>query len=96
MRMQIRTIQKGFDKFYPLELDWNHSNANSNYSKGLVAFKPNLKHLNANSNHSKGIRNMQMQIRTIQKGFEVFESKFDPLERDSNTNSNHSKGIGTI
>ena len=42
---------------------------------------------------------MQMQIRTIQKGFEVFESKFDPLKRDSmhsNTNSNHSKGIGTI
>ena len=40
-----------------------------------------------------------MQIRTIRKGFEAFESKFEPLERDSkhsNANSNHSKGIRSI
>ena len=27
---------------------------------------------NANSSHSKGIRSIQMQIRTIRKGFEAF------------------------
>ena len=40
-----------------------------------------------------------MQIRTIQKGFEAFECKFEPLEMDSkhsNANSNQSKGIQTI
>ena len=37
-----------------------------------------------------------MQIGTIQKGFEAFECKFEPFERDSNhskANSIHSKGI---
>ena len=40
-----------------------------------------------------------MQIRSIQKGFEAFESKFEPIETDcknSNANSNHSKGIRSI
>ena len=40
-----------------------------------------------------------MQIRTIRKGFEVFECKFKPFERDSkhsNANSNDSKGIRCI
>ena len=40
-----------------------------------------------------------MQIRTIRKGFEAFQFKFEPFERDwkhSNSNSNHSKGIRSI
>jgi len=34
-----------------------------------------LKHSNANSNHSKGILSIRMQIKTIRKGLEAFESK---------------------
>ena len=40
-----------------------------------------------------------MQIRTIRKGFEAFEWKFESFERDwkrLNTNSNHSNGIRSI
>ena len=37
-----------------------------------------------------------MQILTIRKGFEAFQCKFEPFERDSNANSNHSKGIRSI
>ena len=40
-----------------------------------------------------------MQILTIRKGFEAFEYKFEPFERDSkhlNANSNHSKGFRSI
>ena len=40
-----------------------------------------------------------MQTLTIPKGFEVFESTFEQLERDwkhSNANDNHSKGIRSI
>jgi len=40
-----------------------------------------------------------MQIRTIWKGFEAFECKFEPFERDSkhsNANSNNSKVIQSI
>ena len=40
-----------------------------------------------------------MQIRTIRKGFEAIEWKFERFERDlnySNANSNHSKRIGSI
>ena len=40
-----------------------------------------------------------MQIRTIRKGLEAFEFKFEPFEKDSkhsNANSNHSKGIRSI
>ena len=40
-----------------------------------------------------------MQIRTIRKGFEAFECKFESFERDmkhSNANFNHSKGIRRI
>ena len=40
-----------------------------------------------------------MEIRTIRKGFEAFEWKFEPFERDSkhsNENSNHLKGIRSI
>ena len=47
----------------------------------------------------KGIGSVQLQIRTIQKGFKALECKFEPLERDSkysNGNSNHLKGIGSI
>ena len=96
--MQIPNIRKGFKafqpnlkhsnenskysnaKFKPFERDSKHLNANSNHSK------KDLKNSNANSNHSKGIRNIRMQILTIQKGFEgfkAFKCKFDPFERDS-------------
>ena len=40
-----------------------------------------------------------MQIRTIRKGLEAFEFKFEPFETDSkhsNANSNHSKGIRRV
>ena len=40
-----------------------------------------------------------MQIRTIRKGFEAVECKFEAFESDSkysNANSNHSIGIGII
>ena len=40
-----------------------------------------------------------MQIRTIRKGLEAFEFKFEPFEMDSkhlNASSNHSKGIRSI
>ena len=40
-----------------------------------------------------------MQIRTIRKGLEAFEFKFEPFEIDSkhwNANSNHLKGIQSI
>ena len=40
-----------------------------------------------------------MQVRTIRKGLEVFEFKFEPFEMDSkhsNANSNHSKTIWSI
>ena len=40
-----------------------------------------------------------MQIRTIRKGLEAFEFKFEPFERDSkhsNANSNNSKVIRII
>ena len=54
IRMQILTIQKGFEafecKFKPFERDSKHSNPNSNYLKG--------------------IRKIRMQILTIWKGFE--------------------------
>ena len=60
IRMEIRTIRKGFEasnsKFKPFERD--------------------LKHSNVNSNHSNGAKNIRMQILTIRKGFEAFKSKF--------------------
>ena len=62
----------------------------------ILTIQRDSKHSNGNSNHSKGIRN---QIRNNRKGFEDFESNFEPFERDSNhsnANSNHSKGIRSI
>ena len=47
-----------------------------------------------NCNHSKWIQSIRMQIQNIRMGFEAFESKFDPLVRDSkhsNANSNFQK-----
>ena len=94
IRMQILTIQKGFEaikcKFEPLERDAKHSNPNSNHSKG---------HSNASSKFSNGLWGFRIQILTIRKGFETFESKFKPLERDSkhsNANCNLLKGIRSI
>ena len=95
--MQILTIRKGFEafecKFEPFERDSKGSNANSNHSKGI------RKHSNGNSNHSKGIGIIQLQIRTIQKGFIAFECRFEPFERyskHSNANSNRSKLIRRV
>ena len=54
-----------------------------------------LKVSKQNSNDSKRIRSFRNQIRTIRKGFEAFEWKFEQFERDSKVlkpNSNHSKG----
>ena len=76
----------------------------------ILSIRMDSKHWNANSNHSKGIqiirmqiltiqRSIQMQIRTIWKGFESFKCKFEPFERDfkhSNANLNNSKGIRSI
>ena len=56
-------------------------------------------HSNANSKHSNVIQSFRMQIRTIQKGFEAFETIFEPFQRNSNhsnANLNHSKGIRSI
>ena len=69
-------------------------------------FEQDSKHLIANSNHPKEIRSTRIKIRT-RKGFEAFESKFEPLEngfeafqcklqpfeRHSNANLNNSKGF---
>ena len=85
--MQILIIQKGIEafeyRFEPFERDSNHSNANTNTRKGFEAFESEFeplekvsKHSNANLNHLKGIRNIGMQILTVQKRFEAFECKF--------------------
>ena len=70
---------------------------------GLKAFESKLerysKNSNPNSNHLKGIQRIRIQIRTIRKGVEALESKFDPFERDSkhsNPNSDNSKWIRKI
>ena len=46
IRMQIRTIRKGFDafesKFEPLERETKHSNTNSNHLKGYSNANSNL------------------------------------------------------
>ena len=44
-------------------------------------------------------QSIRIQIRIIWKGFEEFEWKLEPFERDSegsNPNSNHSKGIESV
>ena len=80
-------------KFEAFESYWKDSNANSNHSKGFRSI------LMQYSSHSKGIGSIRIQIRTIRNGFEAFECKFEPFQRDlkgSNSNSNHSKGIRSI
>ena len=74
IRMQIRTIGKGFEVF----------------KSKIEPFERDFKHLNANSNHSKGIRSIRNQILyirnqilIIQMGFAAFEIKFKPFKRDS-------------
>jgi len=92
IRMQILTIQKGFEAFEPFQ---PNSNANSNPSneiwnirmqilsmairKGFKAFEPfqpNSKDSNANSNPSNEIWNIQKQILAIRTRFETFESRY--------------------
>jgi len=96
IRMQIRTIWKGFEafecKFEPIERDSKRSNANSNHSKGILSVRIQIRTIPV-------IRSIRMQIWTIRNGFEVLECKFEPFERDSknaNANSNHSKGIWIV
>ena len=95
-RMQIQTIRKGFkcfeSKFEPLERDSKHWNANSNHSKRIRSIRIQIR------TNSKRIW-MLIQHQTTRKGFEAFNSKFEPLESDSkhsNANSNHSKEIRSI
>ena len=77
--MQIPTLQNGFEtfecKFELLERDSMHSNPNSNRDRKVS---------HANSKHSKEIRSIRMQILTIRKEFEAFQSKFERFDRDSN------------
>ena len=54
--MQTRTIRKGFEAF----------------KCKREPFERDSKHSNRNSNNSKGVRNIQIQIRTTQKGFKAF------------------------
>ena len=83
MKFQGLTLKCKFEQFERdskhLIVNLNRSNANSN-------------NLTASLNNSKGIRSIQIQIRTIQKGFEALKCKFQPFERDSkhsNANSNY-------
>ena len=60
------------------------------------AFERVSKQSNANSNNSNGIR---MQIRTIRKKFETFESKFEIFKgglKQWNAKSNHSNQTQSI
>ena len=83
--MQILNIETEFEVFEcKFKQDSKHLNPNSQrHSKHSNA------NLNPKSNYSKGTRR-------IRKGFEAFESKLEPFERDSkhpNQNPNHSKGF---
>ena len=107
---EILTIRKRFESFecklQPFEQNSKHSNVNLNLSNEIRRIRMQIwtirrdsMHLNPNSNHLKRIRSIWMQILTIQKGFKVFEWKFQPVKRDSkhsNPNSNLSKGIRSI
>ena len=67
--MEIRIIRKGLEgfeyTFEPFEWDSKHLNANSSIRKLLQGFDCKFEHF-------KGIRSVEMQIRTIRKGFEAF------------------------
>ena len=58
----------------------------------IQPFERDSKLSNAISNHSKGIGSIRIQIRTIRKGFEAFECKFEKFERDTK----HSNVIRSI
>ena len=101
-RMPIWTIPMEFEQFEckfeqlkrdlnylkaTFERNSNHSNANSNHSKEILA------------NHSNEVRSSRMQTWTIRTTFKALECKFEPFERDSNhsnANSNRSNDIQTI
>ena len=69
---------KAFEcQFQPFRMDSKHL-------MQIPPFERYLKHSNANSNHLNEFRSIQMQIPSIQTGFEPFECKFEPFERDSN------------
>jgi len=78
IRMQVRTIRKGFEvfecKFQPFELDSKLSNVNLNLLNGIrsvwmqiLTFERDSKHSNANSNHLKVVLITQKQIRYIRR-----------------------------
>ena len=88
--LTIQTVFEAFEcKFETFEWDLKHSNANCNTWKGIQSIRMQI----------RTIQKWLMQIRIIRKGFEVFECKLLPFERDSkhsNANSKHSKRIQTI
>ena len=100
IRMQIRTIRKGFEafecKFEPFERDSKHSNANSNHSKGIRSIRMQIRNVRK---CFKFEYKFKLFERDDSKGFEAFECKFEPFDRDSNhsnANSRHLKGIRSI
>ena len=70
----IRTISGGFEsfqcKFEQSERDSKHLTLNSNHPKWIQSFQIQF----------RTFRSFQMEIRTIQKGFEAFETTFEPFQ----------------
>ena len=95
--MQVRTIRNGFKAFEckfelfeckfepfkcifePFKRDSKRLNANCNISKRIRRIRMQ------NSNRSKRICIIQIQILTNLTGFDAFEFKFEPFERDMKT-----------
>ena len=74
--MQVRAIRKGLEafefKFEPFERDSNHSNANSNHSKGIRSIEMQIRTtqkgfeaLKCKFEPLKRIQSIRLQIRTI-------------------------------
>ena len=90
--MQYVTIGKGL----------KHSNPNSNHSKGIRIIQMQILTIRKGFEAVESkfdIRSIWIPIRTTWNGFQTFECKFKPFQRDSkqsNSNSNHSKGIRSI
>ena len=70
IRIQIRTTSKGFKEFQctfkPFEWDSKHSDANYNNSEGVRSIRIQIR---------TTWQGIQMQIRSLIKGFEAFECK---------------------
>jgi len=76
--MQILTIRKGWEafesNFEPFERDSKLSNPNSNPSNEIGSIRIQIWTIQKD-------RSIWMQILTTRKGFEAFESQFEPLDR---------------